>query len=115
MNDFHQTYVRLRSQPSGDWLVHPKMRDRLVKYAAKRDTNLTEAAIEILSARYGIDYEATGRKTGPRDSADVLNMRLPSGLWEQIRYAAVESGHGNMDEVRVALCEHFNLKIPKRK
>lgn len=111
--DYHQAYVRLRSQPSGKWLVHPELRDRLVEDAAAQGTNITEVASRILAGRYGVGFTPAGRKSGPpRAKAEILNMRIPNAIWAAIRLGATGNGRTDMNELRRQLCDHYGLPIP---
>lgn len=113
IKDYHQAYVRLRSQPTGEWLVHPELRDRLVEDAGARQSNITEVASEILALHFGVKYTPNGRRSGvPRENAEILNMRIPLPIWKAIRRASMKSGRTEMNELRLALCKHYRLPMP---
>lgn len=113
-NDYHQAYVRLRSQPSGKWLVHPDLRDRLVGDAVSRETNITEVASRILADRFGVAYTSPGRRTAgvPQADAEILNMRIPLSVWKAIERRSIKTRKPKMTELRHALCAHYELPIP---
>lgn len=108
--DYHQAYVRLRSQATGEWLAHPDLRAKLVEDAAARGSNITEVAAEILAARFKIAYTPAGRRAGtPRPDADILNMRIPTNIWNALVRSRIKTGRPEMDLLRDALAEHYKL------
>lgn len=113
IKDYHQAYVRLRSQPTGKWLVHPELRDRLVADAEARRSNITEVASEILALHFGVKYTPNGRHSGaPRENAEILNMRIPLPIWKAIERRAITTRRPKMMELRDALCQHYRLPMP---
>lgn len=112
VKEFHQAWVRFRSLSTGEWLVHPDLRTRLIEDAERHGTNLTDVALAILSDRYKIPHQQSSRRTVPRADGDFLNMRVPVRLWKAIRAAANRSGRKDMDELRFALCSHYGLRVP---
>jgi hypothetical protein len=111
------TFIRLRSKTTGDWLVHPKLRDHLIKDASREGTNMTDVIVRILSDRYKTPYESGGRTTNPGNSNDVINLgdALPKRLERAIKMAAARDSGTWIDRIRADLCEHYGLKIPVKK
>lgn len=108
----HQAFVRLRSHTTGRWFVDPELRPKLVADAEAQDSNLTEVAVKILCDRFGVPYEANGRKTAPRGSGDELNLRIPTALY---RILSATYGAKYQDGIRQALCQHYGLEVPGRR
>ena len=59
--------------------------------AQERDTNLNDVIVEKLAARFGIEFEPTGRWSSrePNPDQGVFNMRLPTPLYRKLRNAAM--------------------------
>lgn len=109
--DHFQTFVRLRSQTTGEWFVPPELRPRLVADAEEHDSNLTELVIVILAKRFKVPFEATGRKTAPSKNGEELNLRLPMALYKAIAVAAAGQ-HSVQREILAALCANYSLTLP---
>lgn len=109
-----QLYIRLKSLTTGEWLVHPELRQRMVADVAAQGTNLTDVATLILAGRYKIAYESTGRRTDPRLDEDFLNFNIPWKLWTAISHASLRSRRTELDEVRYTLCAHYGLVVPPK-
>lgn len=111
---YHQTFIRLRSHTTGEWLTHKDLRPRLVKEATQTETNLTEVVLRILAERYGVPYEPTGRKTAPAKNGEELNLRLPLPLKTAIGAEANVIGHSLQRQILADLCDHYELAMPER-
>jgi hypothetical protein len=109
-SDHFQAFVRLRTK-QGDWVVHPDLRERLVKDAAADGTNLTEVAVQILARSCGVPFEPNGRRTAPSKGADELNLRLPLRLYHVL---TATYGSKYQDGIRSLLCAHYGLRVPAR-
>lgn len=109
---YHQTFIRLRSHTTGEWLAHKDLRPRLVKEATETETNLTEVVLRILAKRYSVPYEPTGRKTAPAKNGEELNLRLPIPLKTAIGAEANVIGCTLQEQVRADLCDHYGLTMP---
>lgn len=111
------TFIRLRSKSTGEWLVHPDLRDKLIEEAEHEGTNMTDQIIQILADRYRVSYEPGGRKTNPGDDNGVINLgdAIPEKLEMAIKRAAVRHKTGTwIDQIRRDLCEHFDLPMPPK-
>lgn len=108
-----QTFVRLQSRPTGEWLVDPKLRPKLVAFAEEQESNLTDVVIAILGRRYGVAVAPNGRRTAPDKDAVELNLRLPMPLYQAIAQAAVTHPRSVPDEIRAALCDECGLPVPE--
>lgn len=104
------TGVRLRAK-SGEWLVHPDLRARMVADAQAKGTNLTDLAVQILCDRFAVPYTTNSRRSSPSRTAEQLNLRLPEPL-ERAIAAAFPRRH--LDGIRAALCDHYGLPLPDR-
>lgn len=113
-NGYHQTFIRLRSHTTHEWLTSPKLRPCLVADAAKTGTNLTEVVLEILAKRYKVPYEPSGRKTKPAKNGEELNLRLPHELRTAIGAEANVEGHSLQRQILADLCDHYKLAMPAR-
>lgn len=105
------TWVRLRSKTTREWFVHPELRDRMVAEANEKGTNLTDLAVEILCARFGVTHKPNHRRSSPSTDSEVLNFRMPDDLGRVI--SATYPKH-HMDGIRTALCAHYGLRAPAR-
>lgn len=112
---FYAAYIRLRSLPTGEWLVHEDLRTCLVADAEQRGTNLTEVAIDILAQRYGVAASSSSRKAAPGKDAWELVLRIPLQLKMAIGARANKAGHSLQQEVREALCAHYGLAMPAKR
>lgn len=110
------TFIRLRSKTTGDWLVHPDLRDHLIVEAEADGTNMTDQIIAILAERYRIPYTPGGRKTNPGDDGDVINLgdALPPRLERAIKTQAARADGTWIDQIRRDLCDYFELPIPPK-
>lgn len=114
-SDFTQTFVRLRSPSTGEWMAHPDLREKLAEDAREQGTNLTAVVVAILARRYGINCDLSVRETTPSSSPEWLNLRLPKNLRTALELARISNGQRSyQDELRGALCAHYGLRIPAR-
>ena len=110
-------FIRLRSKTTGDWFVHPDLRDRLIADAAEQDTNMSDQIIRILSERYKVPYEPGGRTTNPGDDNDVINLgsAVSHRLERTIKMAAARRQSGTwIDQIREDLCAYYGLAVPPK-
>lgn len=106
---YHQTFIRLRSHTTGEWLVSPELRPRLVEDAEEAGTNLTDVVLQILAKRYKVPIEPTGRKTTPAKDGEELNLRLPLPLKTAIGAKANVAGHSLQRQILDDLSAHYKL------
>lgn len=109
----YQAFVRLRST-SGEWLVDPELRPRIVADAEEHDSNVTDVVLAILAKRYKVACEPNGRRTAADPGGEELNLRLPMPLYQRIAAAAAERHPWSVpDEIRAALCAHYEFAVPE--
>lgn len=109
---YHDAYVRLRSKPTGRWLVHPDLRARLVEDADEIGTSLTDVVVRILAVHYGLTHAmAKGRRKSATPDAPVLKLRIPIDVWRALGFAAKASDREENDVIREVLCSHYDLKV----
>ena len=109
-NEKGQVYVRIRSKTTGEWLVHPELRGKLIETAEAKETNITDVVNEILSQAVGVAYSPARRKSKPRPDEDKLVLKMSPELVTalQIRYPGSKWQNG----VRYLLCAHYGLRVP---
>lgn len=106
--------IRLRSLPTGAWMVDPNLKAKLIEDARQERSSMTAVALRILSKTYGVEYEPTGRIGRGRGDTDVLNLSLPDHLDQVMGMNAAAHHRSLQDEVRVALSAHYGLSMPSR-
>lgn len=107
--DYQQVIIRLRWKER--WLVPPELRGRLLETARERESNLTDVIVEILSEKYGVEYDLTDRRSNPAEDAASITARMPVSLHRAIAQAAGKAypQRSIPDEIRAALCAHYDL------
>jgi myo-inositol-1-phosphate synthase len=66
----------------------PALKQALAREVRRRGSTLNDVAVELLAARFGVDFEPSGRKgTVPGGSGAVL-LRVPPELKERLKAAA---------------------------
>jgi hypothetical protein len=110
---FFQAFVRLRSHSTGEWLVPPELRPKLVADAEAKGSNLTEVVLGILAAHYKVPFEPAGRKTKPSRNGEELNLRLPMRLYRAIAMSAARYPRTVQREILATLCTHYGLRLTK--
>lgn len=111
--EYHDAYVRLRSKPTGRWLVHPDLRTKLVEDAHKAERTLTDMIVGILADRYDVEHAGrTRRARRVSDDGDVLKLRIPIDVWRAVSVHAATQDRDPNDVIRHALCSHYGLTPP---
>lgn len=109
---YHDAYVRLRSKPTGRWLVHPTLRTTLVAEADTIGTSLTDVVVRILAVHYGLTHTmAKSRRKPALADSPVLKLRVPIDVWRALGFAAKASDREENDVIREVLCSHYNLTV----
>lgn len=71
--------------------------------------SINDICSEILSARYGIPYQPSGRKRRGLDHEGALILKLPEPVWAEMKYEAAP--YGTLKDVAIrALSEHYGLE-----
>lgn len=116
MADTETVFIRFRST-TGGWLVNPELRPLMLADASVKGTNLNAVIVGILSKRYGVAVEVTGRAAARSDAkadVDSHKARLPLILMQAVGHASQSAypRRSAQDEIRYALCEHYGLAVP---
>lgn len=114
-----QVLIRFNSRggasTAGRPLAPPELRPALVADAREQGSNLKDVILRILSDRHSMRYEATGRRTAPAETGDI-NVKMPSGLYAQVSYAAALADRTVPRQIIATLCEHYGIAdVPDRR
>lgn len=113
MAKLEKTFVRLRSQSTGEWFVDPALRGMLIAEAAAANTSMSDLASEIIAKRFGMLYETRGRRTRPTgDDDEKLLLYMPIELRRALRTAANANDSREFDVIRETLSAHYGLPMP---
>jgi len=88
--------------------VEPELVKALVGEARERDQTVTDVAVEILAARFGVEHEPSGRSfiDGTTGSTTLI-LAVPTELRHEIRRHAVERDATMRGVVIETLARHF--------
>ena len=86
------------------------LKKRLAEEVGARASNLNDVAVEILAARFGVDFDPTGRKGTPRAAGGNVLLRMPRALKERLRQRASERRRTTNELIVETLSEWLDLE-----
>src|SRR5215210_7942352 len=91
-----------------------ELKKRLADEVGRRGSNLNDVAVEILAARFGVDYDPTGRKGTPRGSGRDVLLRMPRALKDRLGQRASERRRTTNDLIVETLSERLGITSPRK-
>ncbi len=84
-----------------------ELKRRLVEEAEARRGNLNDVAVAMLAARFGIEFQPTGRKGRPRSPGGDVLLRMPAALKARLRERAADRRRTTNDLIVETLAERL--------
>lgn len=93
-------------------VIPAALRDAIEDDCRESDSSRQSVIVAILSERYGLPAERSGRyRGGSNPSADWV-FQVPRALFDELRRAKTETGGAQERIILAALSEHYGLSAP---
>jgi myo-inositol-1-phosphate synthase len=91
-----------------------ELKEQLAREVARRGSNLNDVAVEILAARFGIDFDPSGRKGSPLAAGRDVLLRMPRALKDRLRQRASERNRTTNELIVETLSERLGVERKDR-